>query len=99
MPSAPPGEPKPCSLDGPYGTEEVYPGFQFQAGGGFLPGLPRVVAVLAERISGLDAAEWLTTCVSSLGSLSPVDWLRSGRPAAAVIELARGETGIAFSAA
>ncbi len=44
------------TLPGPWGLEEVYPAFQFARGGGFLAGLPGVVAAVGGVLAGRPAA-------------------------------------------
>lgn len=76
-------------LAGPWGLEEVYPAFQF-AGGGFLPGLPTVVAAVGGALAGRALVGWLLEPLAELGGRTVVEWLAAGRPAAPVEALAAG---------
>ena len=77
-------------LDGPMSLEEVYPGFQFEAAGGFLPGLPDVVSGLG--VGGRDAAAWLVTPQPALGGRSALEWLCEKRPLQPLLDLAGAAT-------
>lgn len=84
------GLPRAVRFGGPWDVEEVYPAFQFARGGGFVPGLPGVVAAVAGALAGRDLVGWLREPRPDLGGRSVVEWLTSGRPAAAVEALAAG---------
>ena len=72
-------------IDGPMSLEEAYPAFQFAVDGGFIPGLPEVVARL--DLPGTAAAAWLITPQPELGSRSALEWLSEGRAPSYVLDL------------
>jgi hypothetical protein len=68
----------------------VYPAFQFGADNRVLPGLPDVLAALAQaRVSEWTVASMLTTPQPALGGRSIVEHLRAERPIEPVLELCR----------
>jgi hypothetical protein len=68
------------------------PAFQFVHGGGEVPGLHRVFAVLDEELHAMAVWRWLSTPLPELttkdGSWSPLDWLAAGGAPDPVVALA-----------
>jgi hypothetical protein len=67
----------------------VYPLFQFRDGKP-LPEMPRIIEAFGDaRLSPWTLASWMVTPQRPLENVSPVDWLKRGRPAETVLEAAR----------
>ena len=69
------GESGAVRISGPYGVEEVYPDWQFGPQGGFVEGLPEVVAELAGYVPGTRMAGFLLAPQPELGGSSVIEWL------------------------
>jgi hypothetical protein len=67
--------------------EETYLEFQFDERGA-LREIGDVVQSLKERHTDIVIADWLARSHPLLGSMSPLAWLRSGRPREAVLDAA-----------
>ena len=78
-----------------YDGERRLPKFQFERKR-VIPGLGEVLAALPTDLNPLDVAEWFLSPNPDLeikeqeGTLSPRDWLLSGRPVETVVAIARG---------
>ncbi len=66
-------------IDTSCGSEEVYPDWQFDPAGGFVHGLPEVVASLSGLVPPANLAGFLLAKQPDLGGASVVGWL-NGRP-------------------
>lgn len=77
-----------------YDGEKRLPRFQFERAK-VIPGMREVLAALSEGLNPLDVAEWFLSPNPDLEgageeTLSPREWLLSGKPVEAVAALARG---------
>jgi hypothetical protein len=69
------------SVGGYVPGEELYPALQFDREGQPTPGLGSLVEQLRQYFADVEIAAFCTHPLRELGGKSPIDWLRSGRPA------------------
>ena len=88
------GGPRPTLYGFKVGSEWFLPRFQF-TDRGLVPGIDRVIAVFDPELHPLEVSRWLGFPEPDLEigesdePLSPLDWLRSGRPPKTVADLAK----------